>query len=367
MYQQYLTYRKKWIGFNDKWIIIGGIPLVGYVMSFLFYEDISIAYNNKFSRFNCFLLGVTYTAIYWLTFTEWAIQIRKRYFQYSQNITRLTLTGLGILILYFAMEEVIIKIIKSILLQIPLSDVPVHPTGPHTAGLIMSFLCLSIYENIYYHKQLQDTILEKEQLAQANLKSELAGLRSQINPHFFFNSLNTLMDIVSEDATLATKYIQNLSKIFRYVLDASKHQLVTVKEELDFIKSFSFILLERFKGNLEIQIEVPDDCESCHVPPMSLQMLIENAIKHNVISSAHPLKIEIYVDDEEYLIVKNNLQLKTQIHGSTGIGLENIKRRYQYLTNKPVIHSSGNNNYVVMLPIIITNHKIIEMYEGTYN
>lgn len=352
MIKQFIVNRKKWLGFNDLWLLFFGTPVVGFIMSFMFYEEYSQLNAHEITHLECFYMGMLYTFIYWAIFAEWAIFMRKRLPTFDQNTKRIIITALGIVVLYFILDHLVIRSFRAFFLNIPFAQTAIKDIAPSIGVLLISFLCISIYENIYYNKKLQDVIIEKERLAQANLRSELEGLKNQINPHFFFNSLNTLTDIVSDDPKLAIKYIQNLSKLFRYVLESGKQELVTLEAELGAIESFSFMLLERFKGNLQIIVDIEDVCKNCYLPPMSLQMLIENCIKHNVISSSHPLRIVIVSENDEFIVVGNNLQAKTKKEISTGLGLDNIKKRYQYFTERSVVCIEDDNQFIVKLPLI---------------
>ena len=360
MLKGYLKNRKKWLGFDDFWLIVLGTPVVGTIMSILFFKEFQKINPYQVTIWDCLGVGMMYTLIYWLVFTQFAIFMREKMPNFKQNTRRILLTCLGIVGLYFVVEHFIIRWIRAFILGIPFSETSVKDVGPAIGTLLISFLCISIYENIYYNKQLLDVISEKEQLAQANLRSELEGLKNQINPHFFFNSLNTLMDIVNDDPKLATRYIQNLSKLYRYVLESGKKELVPLEDELNAIKSFSFILLERFKGNLSITIDVPDVCKNCFLPPISLQMLIENCIKHNVISSKSPLSITITTREDKFVMVSNNLQKKNSQEMSTGLGLENIKKRYKYFTETEILQSQLDDKFTIGLPLLAVNNPIYE-------
>ena len=352
MFQKYIKTKKKWLGFNDVWLILLGTPPVGFIMSYMFYEEFNSMHEVAISRMDCFWIGMLYTLIYWIVFTEWAIFMHKKYPSFTENVKRIVLTGVGIIVLYFILDHLVVRAFRSYFTGLPFSETAMKDIEPTIGVLLISFLCISIYENIYYNKRLQDTIVEKEKLAQANLRSELEGLKNQINPHFFFNSLNTLTDIVSDDPKLAVKYIQNLSKLFRYILESGNKELVTLQDELNAIQSFSFILLERFKGNLNIVIDIEEVCQHCYLPPMGLQMLIENCIKHNVISSSNPLTIAIVSENDEYITVANNYQPKGVKEFSIGLGLDNIKKRYQYFTDKPVICVQDDSQFMVKLPLL---------------
>lgn len=176
------------------------------------------------------------------------------------------------------------------------------------------------------------------------------SLRNQINPHFLFNSLNVLSDLVYDDQRMAVKFIQQLSDLFRYVLDSRDKELVPLREELDFINSFTFLLKTRFEEKLKIEIDVQPDPED-YIVPMTLQLLIENAVKHNEISEAFPLRISIRKTDE-WLEVENNLQSKSAGDDSKKTGLKNITQQFAFFSEKPIKIITSNERYMVRVPIL---------------
>jgi sensor histidine kinase YesM len=191
-----------------------------------------------------------------------------------------------------------------------------------------------------------------EKLKNQQLSSQYEALKNQVNPHFLFNSLNALTNLVYLDQDLAAKFIKQLSEVYRYVLDNREKELVSLETELTFVESYVFLQQIRFGENLKYEVKIPDGF-TCKVPPLSVQMLIENAIKHNVISSADPLIISIEIEDDKFLVVKNNLQVKNIINEpSSGIGLENIKARYEFLSEKKVVVEEDKKEFVVKLPLI---------------
>jgi hypothetical protein len=187
--------------------------------------------------------------------------------------------------------------------------------------------------------------LEKEKIA-----TQYESLRNQVNPHFLFNSLNALSELVYENQALAVKYIHQLSKVYRYVLDSRNTEAATLRDELDFVESFVFLQKIRFGENLDVSIEVKKS-DSEFILPLSLQILIENAIKHNVVSEEDPLRISIYKNDQ-YIVVNNELRKKESMDEGTGIGLENIRMRYKYLTDQPVTIEESEKEFVVKIPIL---------------
>lgn len=196
----------------------------------------------------------------------------------------------------------------------------------------------------------RDLAVEHEQLKAESMASRLASLKAQVNPHFLFNSLNVLSGLVYRDADLSAQFIKKLSEVYRYVLDRQEEELVPISEELAFVDSVVFLQRIRFGEHLHVSREILDNSNFL-VAPLALQMLLENAIKHNAISAAQPLYIRIYRDGD-FLVVSNNLQPKNTLSESLGIGLENIKKRYSFLSDKPVEISDADGQFLVKLPIV---------------
>ena len=146
--------------------------------------------------------------------------------------------------------------------------------------------------------------------------------------------------------------MQKLSKVYRYILEIRDKELIPLEDELTFLDSFIFLVRERFGDNLRVEIEVPQVFHQARILPLSLQILFENAIKHNVISEQHPLTIELFVDEEQRLVVRNNLQRKNQVLDSTRVGLDNIRSRYAFFTDDKVVISEDEANFTVRLPLL---------------
>ncbi|MFQ3214994.1 MAG: hypothetical protein ACI9L9_002517 [Marivirga sp.] len=191
--------------------------------------------------------------------------------------------------------------------------------------------------------------IASEKLRADSYQGQYQSLKNQLNPHFLFNSFNTLSNLVYDDQEKAIEFIQKLSKIYRYVLEVQKEELITVAEELVFIDNYLDLQKIRFGENLQITISKIN--HEGYIPPLSLQLLIENAIKHNIISSEEPLKISIE-EANNYLVISNNLQLKDIGENSTGIGIENINERLGYFTNQKLIINKDTHTFTVKLPLI---------------
>ncbi len=196
----------------------------------------------------------------------------------------------------------------------------------------------------------KQSAIDAEKLKRESMAARYESLKNQVNPHFLFNSLNALTNLVYENQDMAAKFIKQLSEVYRYVLDTRDRELVSCNEEFQFLDSYIFLQKIRFNENLNVEIDKSGIQSS--FPPLVLQMLIENAIKHNEISSANPLTVRIYQHDA-WVVVENNLQKKVIHHDdSSGLGLSNIISRYEFLSGKKVTVNQENGKFKVELPIL---------------
>lgn len=199
---------------------------------------------------------------------------------------------------------------------------------------------------VLWRKSSAKELLLREQL----LKFQYQRLKSQINPHFLFNSLNTLSELVYQDAKKADIYIQKLSSIYRYILENEDTELVSLTKEIRFVKEFFDIQKERDGDKIELTIDI-SNIEQYKVMPVSLQMLVENALKHNAGSKDAPLQITITIEDDQ-IVVTNNIQKKSIFAQSTKIGLENLKERIKLISDEELVIQEDNSKFIVRLPII---------------
>ena len=195
--------------------------------------------------------------------------------------------------------------------------------------------------------------MENEQLCAENLQNQYEALKNQLNPHMLFNSLNTLQSLVRESPEKAQDYIQELSRVLRYTLQENEYQSVTLKEEMDFVTAYIFLLKMRFEDNLLFDIDIDDSLQEFRLPPISVQMLIENAVKHNEISNRNPLTIYIAADvNKHHLTVANKRQPKRTATAGTGIGLANLAKRYHLLFKKEILITEEGGEFRVQIPLI---------------
>ena len=221
----------------------------------------------------------------------------------------------------------------------------------NSAALFCTIMIIAIYESIYFMNALRQSVEETEKLKRENLSAQLNALRTQVNPHFLFNNLNTLSSIIPENPKQAVDFVQQLSKVYRHILEVKDEKSIPLKDELDVLRAYAFLLQTRFGHNLQIDIDVADEKMQKRIVPLSLQLLMENAIKHNIVSADRPLKINVYAENGS-LVVSNNLQKKNQLHESTGIGLDNIRNRYKLLSDKIVEVIENGNNFTVSIPLL---------------
>jgi len=190
-------------------------------------------------------------------------------------------------------------------------------------------------------------------LQKENLQSQFDVLKQQVNPHFLFNSLNVLTSLIKLEPNLAEKFSEQLSKVYRYVLENKDNELVDLHTELNFLDAYIFLLNIRFVDKLKVNIDIPENRRSNQIIPLAMQLLIENAIKHNTMSKSEPLTIDIFIDPENYLNIVNNLQERPSQLVSTGVGLKNIQNRYILLNNTEPIFEKTSTHFMAKVPLVI--------------
>jgi sensor histidine kinase YesM len=217
--------------------------------------------------------------------------------------------------------------------------------------IAFTFIIVSslISNAVMFFKNWKEAAVQQEKLKREQLALQYETLKSQVNPHFLFNNLNSLTSLISTNPEKAIDFVKQLSEVYRYVLDQKDHELVDLETELKFLGSYIFLQKIRFGNNLDVQINI--DHKNFKVIPLSLQMLVENAIKHNEISDKKPLTIKIYSNEDQYLTIENQLQKKNGSEGN-GSGIQNISDRYEFFTDKKVIISFNSDKFKVCIPLL---------------
>ena len=235
---------------------------------------------------------------------------------------------------------------------IPAIEASVHVyTHPLRDFLLAGIITLSCY---LMNRSLKSkkVMMEIQQLKIENIANQFEALKNQLNPHMLFNSLNTLYSLIRESPEKAQEYLNELSKVMRYTLqkDSDSHS-ISVKEEMEFVYSYIYLLKMRYEDNLTFKFEITESEMSKKLPKMSIQLLIENAVKHNEISNRHPLSIEVRTNIDS-IEVSNRLQLRRGAVNSTGIGLNNLSNRYKLLYKKDIEIIETDDTFTVVLPLI---------------
>ena len=232
-------------------------------------------------------------------------------------------------------------------------------------GLWITLTIVSIFHVIYFYNRYQQNRIKEQKVIAGTASAKFDALKNQLDPHFLFNSLNVLTSLIEENPHSAQKFTTSLSKVYRYVLEQKNKELVTVDEELQFAKTYMSLLKMRFEDS--IVFDIPENASNPEnkVVPLSLQLLLENAVKHNVVTSSKPLHIKIY-EDGDSLVVENNLQPKQIVKKSSGVGLNNIMERYDLLTSKKINIYKEANRFAVAIPMLSKQISTMEITQN-YN
>ncbi|NVO21658.1 MAG: histidine kinase [Bacteroidetes bacterium] len=313
-----------------------------------------IFFHGAYKSIPNFLLGVAWA--YFICITQWTGLSWINYIMddkirwIERPVTR-SIVEIILLVLY---STIAFSLVQIIMLYLVHRVNPLEAWGMIAGSLIytmlISFTISLIFTAAGFFRAWKRELIRSEKFKSEMLAYKYESLRNQLNPHFLFNSLNVLSDLVYADQAQAVKFIQQLSGLFRYVLDSREKELVKLQEEKDFLQSFIFLLKTRFEDKLEIQLDFSASPEDLIVP-MTLQLLVENAVKHNEVSEKFPLKVSIR-KEEQSLVVENNLQLKVAGETSKGTGLQNIEQQFSFFTDRKIEIMNSDGNFTVRVPIL---------------
>lgn len=340
--------RIKYLGFDDFWFSVVGILILSMVTTYLFSNTVVSA--SLLEVFIGWAVSLLFTTIDWVMNRGIMIFLRRKYPEFRDDGRRITLFFIGI-----TCTVIFVDFVGGTLLSL----IPSFHFGDFSSRIkillpiiIITIMTMAIYEAIYYNIRLQKSIRQEEESKQAIVQAQLDVLRNQAQPHFFFNTLNTLRDIIDQNPREdAKKFVDKLSDMYRFILEAGNENLLPLRDELKFARAYIHIQSERFGTNLMVNWHIPKTSLDYRVVPMSLQLLLENAIKHNIISKAKPLTIAVVVNDDK-LAVENKIQPKSTQLPSTKLGLANIQKRYALISDTSIeIHNDGRR-FKVILPLI---------------
>lgn len=321
------------------------IFVLGSTMAFAFNPD--LATRTSFS----IQISLSYSGFMWLFFwkgNQYIVDFWNRKISWLEQPSKRFIVGVISVLIY---TPLVIVILNSSYNQIPRVSISWGGIDVLISIGITFFITFFMFAKSFLNNWRKAT-LDAERMKREQMSTKYESLKNQVNPHFLFNSLNALTNLVYEDQDMAADFIRKLSKVYRYVLDNQSKEVVSLETELSFVKSYLFLQKIRFDDKLKINIDI-DGYEQNMIPPVALQMLMENAIKHNTIAEEEPLTIDIYVDNGETLIIKNNLQKKNiPIEESASVGLKNITARYGFLSEIKVEIQETSTEFIVKLPLL---------------
>lgn len=220
-------------------------------------------------------------------------------------------------------------------------------------GFAMILPVFALYFGMKFLKAWKKSELEAERLQKENARSQMKTLRNHLDPHFLFNNLNILSSLIDHDSELSKTYLDKFAEVYRIILRADTGDLTTLEEEMKLIDSYMYLLKIRFKDSIIFTADIDPKHKETVIPPLSIQMLVENALKHNVASTKQPIEITIHSIDGDYIRIQNNIQKKKFMPAERkGTGLDNIKRRYAYFTDKDIVINEGDHHFIVDLPLM---------------
>ena len=344
--------RRDLLGFDDRWLMLVGIPTIALVAAMLYalYEGNGEPGATLIAQ--CFGIGLVFTSVYWGLIRTAIIRLRCVPALRERTAARLlSMAAITIVVVLVGKFSVQTFIINPFVLTPEQQAVEPPLSYDILISLVLCVMTVAIYESLWYFAKFRDAALAQEQLAKSQMQSQLVSLRDQVNPHFLFNSLNTLASIIPEDPATATRFVQRLSAVYRRILEHGGAETVALSDELAALDDYLFLMRTRFEDKLDVALDIDPAARHQHVVPLSLQMLVENAIKHNIVSRERPLRITIFASPTAVEVV-NTLQLRAIKEHSTGIGLHNIRERYRLLDGGTVDIRETHDEYRVSLPLL---------------
>ena len=331
---------------------IASMPIIDFILNYILFDEALFAEGR--------IWYLSFPLIFLIGIGSWRTQvtiqnfIQAKYPSLKQTRTRVAMMAsviipvmsLSVLFIFFIYDY-----FNLFQYQIKTNDIEYGLLTGFSVNLIFP----TLYEVDYVVERLKESILEKETLKQEALQHEFDALKNQVNPHFLFNCFNTLSSLISEDKAKAEVFLNELSKVYRYLLRNNKDGLSTVENEIKFIRSYYGLLKTRHGEALQMTIEIDKRYNPYLLPSLTLQLLVENVVKHNQLSKAYPLVIEIFTTAGNKLVVNNNLQRRTVKAPSNRVGLENIQAKYELLNQQGFQVMEDGKNFTVVLPLIWNN------------
>lgn len=326
-------------------IIIVSLALFGLVVRVLFFSE----YFTRTKQTQAFFASMVGITIMWRG-TEYLNMLLNKLVPYSKGIMRRILIQLIAGQVFFYGVLFILTLAVLTIIQ----DITINKEIIFSGLLVYLFINLAANGGLignHFFLEWKKSLIRQERLEKEKAEVHFENLKNQLNPHFLFNSLSSLNSLITENPELASQFLKQLSKVYRYLLENNHTDCVALETEVNFVQNYISLLKTRFGKGLEVEMVKSPDFSRLKIIPVTLQILIENAIKHNITYEDRPLKISVYIEDG-YLVVKNNHQPKTRVEGSNKKGLDNLSALYHYTTGKEVIIENTNGEFTVKVPLI---------------
>ncbi|GAB3341967.1 hypothetical protein GCM10027299_56400 [Larkinella ripae] len=334
---------------DDKWMRLIGVPLLAFTGQWTMYGYTNVPYPDDWRIPFFFILG---SVAVWET-NRWGIILsRRKYPELTQTRHRVLYQ-----LLWFLFFASLIRITQTFFYELiglwPGEDYLLFK--PYFFNTLVSVIgtvqIAAYYEGVYLYQRWKVSYSEAQELKKVNLQSQLDSLKTQINPHFLFNNLNSLSSLITSDTEQAEQFVDELSSVYRYLLQQNNRDLCPLHDEMQFIKAYFHLLKTRYGDGIFMEIAIEPPFMAYLIPPLTLQILLENAIKHNVIAVSRPLTIKLYTSDG-HLFVENNLQKKKVAVPSSQIGLQNIMIKYKLLAHSSVTIQYDDEKFLVGVPLL---------------
>ncbi|MFA9392393.1 MAG: sensor histidine kinase [Prolixibacteraceae bacterium] len=331
--------------FNDRWLMIVGILITGIVFPIIFGMRPA---NPDFYQW--MMISISVTAVSWGISRQFGMLLWKK-FPWNKK----PLVHMAIVLAYiFLFTAAIIGLVYLVNLLVEGKTVNYWEEHQrfHLIILFVFIFSVTIHEAVYLFFLWKKELTRSADLEKENMQSKFEALKNHMNPHFLFNSMGTLSSLINSDQQKATQYVNEFSKIYRYFLQVNSNEVVTLAEELDFLYSYIFLQKIRYGEGFVFNSRIDRKFYNSYVLPLTLQLLVENALKHNSTMQGEPLLIDISVDEEsQIIVVKNNLQPR-RIESTTKTGLKNLEERYSSFVGKTIVYPKSKSEFIVEIPII---------------
>lgn len=331
--------------FSDKWLRIIGIPLIGIAFPFIFGINPD---NPKFIEWILTSVGITFLS--WVVSRQFIIVIWDRFPWEKYPLVHIIIDI--VLIVSFTVAAIVLIYGINILIHGKSVNYWRTQKTIHIAIFIAFSFSIMVHESIFLFFLWKKALTHAADIEKENIRSKFEALKNHVNPHFLFNCLGTLASLINSDKNKATQYVNEFSKIYRYFLEVNSNDFVTIEEEMDFINSYIFLQQIRYGEGFTFENRIDKKYYKSYILPLTLQLLIENALKHNTTTPQSPLHIQVFVDENsQVFVVRNNLQIRKTEEG-TKTGLINLEQRYLNFVGKSIRYQHDNNYVIVEIPII---------------